>query len=81
MAEYVPTTEDVREDFAYPWEGFTQDKPARQAAFDAWLEAHDREVATNAWDEGYRTGESNSMASLRAGGRIVSDNPYIERGE
>lgn len=41
-----------------------------------WLTQHNREVAAGAWDEAYRTGENNAMASLRAGGRIVSDNPY-----
>lgn len=40
--EYTPTTEQVREDFAYPWEGFPQDRAARLAAFDRWLTEYDR---------------------------------------
>ena len=40
--EYVPTTDEVREDFAYPWEGFKQNREGRLAAFDRW---HAAEVA------------------------------------
>lgn len=44
MSEYTPTDAEVREDFAYPWEGFVQDRPGRLAAFDRWLAAHDAKV-------------------------------------
>ena len=37
MSEYTPTTDEVREDFAYPWEGFKQNREGRLAAFDRWL--------------------------------------------
>ncbi len=43
--DYTPTTEDVREDFAFPWSPEQiGDRPARVAAFDRWLAAHDAEV-------------------------------------
>ena len=46
-------------------------------AFDAWLEAHDREVAAKAWDEGARAQASAYGMDVDAG-----PNPYrIERGE
>lgn len=45
MTEYTPTTEEVREDFAFPWSPEQiGDRPARVAAFDRWLAAHDAEV-------------------------------------
>jgi len=43
-AEYTPSDNDVREDFAYLWKGFDPDRPARLAAYDRWLKAHDAEV-------------------------------------
>lgn len=45
MSDYTPTQDEVREDFAYPWEGHEQDREARLAAFDRWLAQHDAEVA------------------------------------
>lgn len=48
MNDYTPTTDEVREDFAYPWEGFKQDREGRMAVFDRWIAAHDREVAAQA---------------------------------
>jgi hypothetical protein len=41
LGAYTPTQDDVREDFAYPWEGFQQDREGRLAAFDRWLAKHD----------------------------------------
>lgn len=39
MTEYVPTTEEVREDFAFPWSPEQiGDRPARVAAFNRWLD-------------------------------------------
>lgn len=46
MSDYTPTTDEVREDFAYPWEAHKQDRPARLAAFDRWLAQHDAKVRT-----------------------------------
>lgn len=38
MSDYTPTTEEVREDFAFPWSpDQIGDKAARLAAFDRWL--------------------------------------------
>lgn len=51
MNDYTPTTDEVREDFAYPWDGFKQDREGRLAAFDRWIAAHDREVAAQALRE------------------------------
>lgn len=50
MSDYTPTTTEVREDFAYPWEGFEQNREGRLAAFDAWLAKHDAEVADKVLD-------------------------------
>ena len=53
--EYVPTTDEVREDFAYPWEGFKQNREGRLAAFDRWhaaeLAAAERRGAVRALRE------------------------------
>lgn len=56
MSEYTPTTEEVREDFAFPWDPEqVGDRPARVAAFDRWL----AQVEAAAWDEGYEAGEQD----------------------
>lgn len=48
MSEYTPTTDDVREDFAFPWSvDQIGDRSARVAAFDRWLAS----VKAEAWDE------------------------------
>lgn len=46
--EYMPTTSHVREDFAYPWDGFKQYREARLAAFDRWLADHDAHIRAEA---------------------------------
>ncbi|ACV09795.1 hypothetical protein [Jonesia denitrificans] len=48
MTDYTPTTEEVRQDFAYPWEGFKQDKQGRLEAFDRWINRRDRKVKAKA---------------------------------
>lgn len=47
--EYTPTTEVVRDEWVH-LEGFIipDGVPKREAAFDRWLAAHDREVAAKA---------------------------------
>ncbi len=47
--EYTPTTEVVRDEWGH-LEGFIipDGVPKREAAFDRWLAAHDREVAAKA---------------------------------
>lgn len=49
MSGYTPTTDEVREDFAYPWEGFKQDREGRLEAFDRWLNAERARV----WDDAH----------------------------
>lgn len=52
MAEYIPTTEDIRTDWmaarhnggGIPWDD-------AEAEFDAWLAEHDREVQARALEE------------------------------
>lgn len=51
MTDYTPTAEEVRQDFAYPWEGFKQDKQGRLEAFDRWLAEHDRQIKSEALEE------------------------------
>jgi len=48
MSEYVPTTEEVRADYAETYEGTNE---LRYARFDRWLAAHDAEVAAMALEE------------------------------
>lgn len=54
--EYVPRTQDVKNCYVFAGAGpdGSTVKPARvlRHEFDRWLEAHDREVAAKAWDEG-----------------------------
>ena len=73
MSDYTPTTSEVREDFAYPMEGFYQDRPARLAAFDRWL-ANER---AEAYDEGYAAnGQPTLVGELPI--EYDHDNPYRE---
>jgi len=39
--DYTPSDNDVREDLAYSWERFKQDRPARLVAYDRWLASHE----------------------------------------
>ena len=58
MSDYVPTTDEVRRQWAGSvdeygtWDGQALTAGDAEVAFDAWLAAHDREVAARAWDEG-----------------------------
>ena len=78
MNEYTPTTEDVREDFAFPWyPDQIGDRTARVAAFDRWLSEHDRQVAERAWDEGVEL--ALNFAKRNPDGvtlRLEKPNPY-----
>ena len=86
MSEYTPTTEDVREDFAFPWSpDQIGDRTARVAAFDRWLSEHDRQVAERAWEEGARWaavefGRDAFVDESRVG-LVPSDNPYRKEQE
>lgn len=47
-------TSDIRRGYAWtPRERPAEYTSSRMAEFDRWLEAHDREVAAKAWDEGW----------------------------
>lgn len=56
---YTPTTEKVRGIYANYF-GLATYRPQEHAEslneFDRWLEAHDREVKAQAWQEGYWLG-------------------------
>lgn len=80
MNEYTPDTGEVRE----LWAAFSEyggivDRPAStgwddyRAEFDRWLAAHDKEVAADAWGEGYEAGQHNEHEH-RIGHRLT--NPY-----
>ncbi|MCT2042626.1 hypothetical protein M3D15_04660 [Pseudoclavibacter alba] len=56
MSEWTPSTWYVREQFACGSDGDYRNEEEMRAAFDRWLAEHDREVAAEAWDEGYRAG-------------------------
>ena len=78
MAEHVPTTSEVRERHGSAWSAPYADELKRD--FDAWLEAHDREVAGKALREAadflsYDLGGNSSVYKLRARA------DRIERGE
>lgn len=61
--EYTPTTENVRNTYAYIGQGFApstrKNRALAEAEFDRWLAEHDRQIAENAWDEGYSAGASD----------------------
>lgn len=72
MAEYTPTTEQVRASAL----GFTMLRSPEH--WDNWLAAHDRATAARAWDEGYEAGGINAHEH-RPGRRMT--NPYREEAD
>ena len=61
MSEHVPTTEDVRD--VYAWDdayggGIDYEKAAK---FDRWLAEYTRAMKAGAWDEGFDAGERDVM--------------------
>ena len=74
---YTPTTEGIRENFAwadnYPYEGDVD--PALLARFDLWLAT----VRADAWDEGYAAGRFDGIDQMARTPTSRGVNPY--RGE
>lgn len=56
MTDYTPTTEEVRERYANDEWDVENEAVARLADFNRWLEEHDRQVAEEAYDEGFANG-------------------------
>lgn len=92
MSEWTPTTEDVRDIFAWAtyWAsrelgaGVERETLMRGASetFDRWLSAHDRQVTAAAWDEGYSDGRDDQINAGRIdyGLRTATENPYRQEG-
>ena len=53
MSEYTPTTDDIRNTYAF--------LRVEADEFDRWLAAHDAEVKAEAWDEGYSAGNNTGL--------------------
>lgn len=69
MSEYVPTTEDVRADYAETYEGTDE---RRYAGFDRWLAKHDAEVAAKAYERAILdVGLNPDLAN-----QLLDTNPY-----
>lgn len=75
--EYTPQTGAVR--VAYGWTGhdsyIESNRQAKEAEFDRWLEAHDREVAEKAWEAGRKAAFSDEFGDLGQ----YTPNPYKEK--
>ena len=67
----VLTTEAIRAGYAF--DSDLGIDPYMATEFDAWLAAHDAQVAEKAWDEGERAGERNVIAGAA---RPAETNPY-----
>lgn len=89
--EYTPTAESVRDAYCHLQQTVLGERghPAHErfhAEFDRWLEAHDREVAARAWDEGFTRGfySGQAMRSDADASESPVENPYdadrIEQG-
>jgi hypothetical protein len=52
---YTPTTDEVREDFAFPWDGHVQNTPARLQAFNRWFK--------NELDKAWLLGRSSGVVT------------------
>lgn len=61
MSEYIPETSVVRVSYGRTGHDsyIESNRWAKEAEFDRWLAAHDREVAAKAWDEGYEAGSED----------------------
>lgn len=64
---YTPTTEEVRQDFAYPWEGFKQDKQGRLEAFDRWHAEAIRKAKVEALTEAAELAEGQDGFEIEIG--------------
>lgn len=77
-ADWIPTTEDLREYVevggeARPWEASTPDMDAaRAAAFDRWLAAHDAEVRAEQAEKDTQIAEDRM---IRSNAPIYGDDP------
>lgn len=69
MSDYTPTTAEVRDAATQCPHGIPD------AEFDRWLEAHDREVKAQAWQEGYADCMDYHMSNGLKG---AEENPYKE---
>jgi len=79
VGEHTPTTEVIRERATKHAArfGFLQEL-SFEDQFDRWLEAHDREIAAEAWDEGFTRGfySGQSMRSDADASESPVENPY-----
>jgi hypothetical protein len=82
MADWMPTTAQVRSGYAVDPEGEYRDpinaasnERAAEREFNRWLEAHDRQVKADAWDEGIEAGVDNPTPG------DYDLNPYRKGGE
>jgi len=71
MAEYTPTTRDVRDDYAR-YGGELDAFPE----FDRWLTEHDRQVAEKAWTEGARATTRDNFEVAWTEMIVIPRNPY-----
>lgn len=86
MSEHTPTTENIRQTFAYVRAGLDHDDgypfvmEFHVEAFDRWLAEHDREAKAEAWEEAM----AHATKTCRREGEYVTwdydSNPY-QQGE
>lgn len=81
--ELLPNTRQVRDFYCHARQSVTQRwrDHSFEAEFDAWLAAHDAEIAAKAWGEGWSTRASRGYAHLKVGECVPPPahiNPYRE---
>jgi hypothetical protein len=64
MSDYTPSTDQVREGYAYTSRGNGEDRVLHFETFDRWLAKHDAEVAATALEEFARKAQQDAVDQL-----------------
>lgn len=74
MIKWTPSTAEVRAAYASDELGDLFKVLESKREFDRWLEAHDREVAAESWEEGFRNGRAKAEYGIYT--NRLERNPY-----
>lgn len=81
----IPTTAEIRHDYARGFAVDEDDINHREHLFDLWLAEHDRQVAEHAWDQGWKEGVDVTDSAYLYNNSTVDvpasrdNNPYLKK--
>lgn len=75
------TTESIRHDYAHAWATDHDDTILRAHRFDQWLVDYTRQIAANAWAEGWEEGQTHAeewyLHGISNPDTGIHTNPYL----